>query len=78
MQVPLASITDRGSGPGVWILNEKASTISFRPVKVLRLSDEDAIVADGVHPGEEIVALGAHLLRDGQHVRATDEKAAIQ
>jgi RND family efflux transporter MFP subunit len=78
MQVPVASITDRGSGPGVWTLNERASTISFRPVKVLRLSDEDAIVANGVHPGEEIVALGAHLLRDGQQVRIVNEKAAIR
>ncbi len=77
-EVPIASVIDRGNGPGVWALNTKTSTVSFRPVKVLRLGDEDAVLADGVKPGEEVVALGAHLLSDGQHVRLADEKGAIQ
>jgi RND family efflux transporter MFP subunit len=77
-KVPIASIIDRGNGPGVWALNTKTSTVSFRPVKVLRLGDEDAVLADGVKPGEEVVALGAHLLSDGQHVRLADEKGSIQ
>jgi len=78
MQVPLASITDRGHGPGVWVLNKNTSTVSFRLVKVLRTDNEDATVPNGLQPGEEIVALGAHLLSDGQHVRVADNKAAIQ
>ena len=77
-EVPIASIIDRGNGPGVWTLNTKTSTVSFRPVKVLRLGDEDAVLADGVKPGEEVVALGAHLLSDGQHVRLADEEGSIQ
>jgi RND family efflux transporter MFP subunit len=76
MQVPIASITDRGHGTGVWVLDGKSSTVSFRPVKVVRLGEEDAILANGLHPGEEIVALGAHLLQDGQRVRIADEKLA--
>jgi RND family efflux transporter MFP subunit len=77
-KVPIASIIDRGNGPGVWALNTKTSTVSFRPVKVLRLGDEDAVLADGVKPGEEVVALGAHLLSSGQHVHVADEKGSIQ
>jgi len=77
-EVPIASIIDRGNGPGVWALNTKTSTVSFRPVKVLRLGDEDAVLADGVKPGEEVVALGAHLLSNGQHVHVADEKGSIQ
>jgi RND family efflux transporter MFP subunit len=77
-KVPIASIIDRGNGPGVWALNMKTSTVSFRPVKVLRLGDEDAVLADGVKPGEEVVALGAHLLSDGQHVRLADQRGSIQ
>ena len=78
MQVPLAAITDRGKGPGVWVVSEKSSTVAFRPVKVLRIDSEDAVIGDGVKPGEEIVALGAHLLSDGQHVRVAEEKAATR
>ena len=78
MQVPVAAITDRGNGSGVWVLNEKSSTVSFRAVKVFHMGEEDATLSDGVQPGERIVALGAHLLSDGQQVRVADEKAAIR
>ncbi|AXC14117.1 putative Co/Zn/Cd efflux system membrane fusion protein [Acidisarcina polymorpha] len=78
VEVPVAAITDRGRGPGVWVLNETSSTVSFRPVSVLHLEDEDATLSDGVKPGEEIVALGAHLLNEGQQVRVADEKAAAR
>ena len=78
MQVPLASITDRGQGPGVWVLNKATSTVSFRSVKVLLTDNEEATVANGLQPGDEIVALGAHLLSDGQRVRVAEAKAAIQ
>jgi multidrug efflux pump subunit AcrA (membrane-fusion protein) len=75
-EVPIAAITDRGNGPGVWVLNQKTSTVSFQRVKVLRLNEEYAILSEGVQPGEQIVALGAHLLSDGQQVRVADEKVA--
>jgi len=41
------------------------SSVSFRPVRIRRLNDEDAIVSSGVRPGEQIVALGAQLLHQG-------------
>jgi len=75
-QVPLGALTDRGNGPGVWVFNEKSSTVLFRRVKVLRLEAEDAILGGGVEPGERIVALGAHLLSEGQQVRVDDQRAA--
>jgi RND family efflux transporter MFP subunit len=78
LEVPIGSITDRGKGPGVWVLNGKSATVSFHPVKVLHLGEEDATVSDGVQPGDQIVALGAHLLSEGQQVRVIDEKAAAR
>jgi RND family efflux transporter MFP subunit len=78
LQIPIGSITDRGRGPGVWIFDEKSSTVSFHAVQVLRLDEEDAIVSSGLRPGEQIVALGAHLLSDGQQVRIENQKAAMQ
>ena len=74
--MPNASITDRGNGPGVWVYDRMASTVSFRPVKILRLSEENAYLKEGVHPGDEIVALGAHLLNPGQHVRIAAKETA--
>jgi RND family efflux transporter MFP subunit len=77
-EVPLGAVTDRGKGPGVWVFDEKSSTVSFRQVKVLRLEAEDAILSGGVQPGERIVALGTHLLSEGQQVRVEDQRAAIR
>ena len=78
LQVPIGSLTDRGKGPAVWVFDEKSSTVSFRPVKVLRLEAEDAVLSGGVQAGERIVALGTHLLSEGQRVRVEDQRAAIR
>src|SRR2546430_1502084 len=77
LQVPIASVLDRGKGPGIWLLNPSTSTVSFQPVQVRRLGEELATVSGNVHPGQQVVALGVHLLRDGQRVRV-ENKAAIQ
>ena len=74
--VPNAAVTDRGNGPGVWVVNRDASTVSFRPVEVIRLGEESTYVDAGIQPGEEIVALGAHLLTEGQHVRVAETATA--
>jgi len=76
MAVPLGAIEDEGRGPGVWIFNDGGSAVSFRPVHVLRLEAERAIVSDGVRVGDRIVALGAHQLHEGERVRAAPEAAA--
>jgi RND family efflux transporter MFP subunit len=72
LTVPNAAITDRASGPGVWILNRNNLTVSFRPVSISRIGEEDTYLNSGLTPGEEIVALGAHLLHEGQQVRVDE------
>jgi len=76
-QVPVASILDQGKGPGIWLLNPSISTVSFQPVQVRQLDEELATISGNLRPGQQVVALGAHLLRDGQRVR-TENKAEIQ
>jgi RND family efflux transporter MFP subunit len=77
MSVPLGAIDDEGRGPGVWIYEEAASSVSFRPVHVVQLADETAIVKSGVRMGEPIVALGGHFLYEGEHVRVTRYEADL-
>jgi multidrug efflux pump subunit AcrA (membrane-fusion protein) len=67
--VPNAAIIDRGNGPGVWIVDNATSTVTFRPVTILRLSEEETYLGGGLRTGEHIIALGAHLLTEGQHIR---------
>lgn len=69
LQIPASSIVDRGSGPGVWVLNQPTSTVSFQPVQVHQLDEELATVSGNLHQAQQIVALGVHLLHDGERVR---------
>jgi multidrug efflux pump subunit AcrA (membrane-fusion protein) len=69
LQVPIASVLDRGKGPGIWLLNPSTSTVSFQTVQVRRLDEELATISGNLHPGQQVVAVGVHLLRDGERVR---------
>jgi RND family efflux transporter MFP subunit len=75
--VPLGALTDEGKAAGVWVFDEKTSTVTFRPVQIDQLGVETAVLSSGVSVGERIVALGAHLLHDGQQVRAADAQASL-
>ena len=69
MQVPLAALYDAGKGPGVWRISAQPARVAWQPVKVLSVGEEAAQVTGEVKPGEKIVALGAHLLHEGEAVR---------
>ncbi len=53
----------------MWVLDPKLNRVSWRPVKVRGLGDDAASVAGDLRIGDRIVALGAHLLREGEQVR---------
>lgn len=75
VMVPLGAIDDRGNGPGVWIVDGQETTVSFRAVKLRQIDSEHAILSDGLHLGERVVAFGGHALHEGQKVRAIQQQA---
>ena len=75
--VPLGALTDEGQGSGVWVLDAKTSTVTFRPVRIDQLGAETAVLSSGLSVGEQIVALGAHLLDEGEHVRTSTAQANL-
>ncbi|OAN78614.1 efflux transporter periplasmic adaptor subunit [Sulfitobacter sp. EhC04] len=68
VQVPLGALHDDGQKTGVWILDGTTSTVHLHPVRIVRITDESAVVA-GLTPQDRVVALGAHLLQEGARVR---------
>jgi len=76
VQVPLGSLFDAGKGPGVWIIGGDPATVSWRPVVVRSLLDDGARVEGRIAPGDRVVALGAHLLREGEPVRVAGAAVA--
>src|SRR5688572_6721457 len=75
--VPLGAVSDEGKEAGVWVFDDKTSTVAFRPVRIDQVGAETAILSSGVSVGERIIALGAHLLYDGQRVRISGAQASL-
>ena len=75
VQVPISALFDAGKGPGVWVVSGEPTKVSWHPVSVKRLDDESARITGQLKQGDRIVALGAHLLREGAQVRV--EKQAV-
>ncbi len=73
VQVPSGAVYDRGNGPGVWIVDDK-SQVKFRAVEIGSLGQEEVIVTRGVDAGEKVVALGAHLLHEGQVIAQPNQE----
>jgi RND family efflux transporter MFP subunit len=78
ISIPLGALDDEGKGPGVWVLDVKKSRVSFHPVQVAEIGKEIAILSGGLTVGQQIVALGVHLLHQGERVRLADEGIAAQ
>ncbi|MFD9900271.1 efflux RND transporter periplasmic adaptor subunit [Mesorhizobium sp. NPDC059025] len=72
IQVPLGAVLDDGERTGVWVFESTTSTVHFRPVKLVRMSSEAAVIS-GLNSADPIVSLGAHLLQEGARVRSASE-----
>lgn len=77
LQVPLGALFDAGKGPGVWVIDGEPAKVSWRPVVLRRLDDDYARIAGQLKQGDRVVALGAHLLREGEAVRVARLDAAV-
>ena len=78
LQVPIAAIFDPGKGPGVWLVEGEAPRVTWRAVQIARLSDEAASIVGKLKAGDRVVALGAHLLHEGESVRPDSEVAPVR
>lgn len=66
-RVPLASISERGVGPRVWVFKE--GQVNSVAVSVLALDADSAHIRGPLGVGDHIVVLGTHLLSEGMAAR---------
>lgn len=69
LKIPLGSLLGRDKESGVWLINQKTQTVIWHPVIVKTVDDDYAYVIGNLHSGEQIVALGAHLLKQNEKIR---------
>lgn len=67
VKVPLAALIERGNGAEVWLV--ASGKVSSRKVKVHAYLEDGVLLDSGVSPGEQVVAVGAHRLAEGQSVK---------
>lgn len=67
-EIPVSALYDGGVGTSVWVINPDTSTLSRRLIDVAKLGSETALVSKGLKPGERILALGVHLVKEGERV----------
>jgi RND family efflux transporter MFP subunit len=72
VQVPLGAVLDDGRKTGVWTFDAATSTVRFRPVTLVRITSETAVLS-GLSSGDPVVSLGAHLLHEGARVRTASQ-----
>lgn len=77
LEVPIGAIFDSGKGSGVWVLEGRPTHVTWRPVKILSLSEDAARIEGNLKVNDQIVALGAHLLQEGKDVRVATSDAGI-
>lgn len=85
LQVPLGAVFDPGKGAGVWAITGHPAHVAWRSVKVLGLTYDTARIesaAGGLTIGDQVVALGAQLLHNGEEIRpvplATSTAAIVE
>jgi RND family efflux transporter MFP subunit len=76
VQVPIGAIFDSGRGAGVWLVQGDSPRVTWRPVQIASLSEDAASVRGNLKSGDQVVALGAHLLREGEQIRLAQAQAA--
>ncbi|MFA5958046.1 efflux RND transporter periplasmic adaptor subunit [Hyphomicrobium sp.] len=76
VEVPVGAVVDNGASSGVWLLDQQKQVVGFRPVTLAGVGEETALISNGVQVGDQVVALGARLLHDGDSVRVEGEETA--
>lgn len=77
LQVPMGALFDAGKGSGVWVIHGEPAKVFWQPVVVQHLDDDSARVTGQLKQGDRVVALGAHLLHDGEQVRVASQDVAM-
>lgn len=55
-------------GSAVWVWDKDSSTVRAQPIEVAGVQGSDLLVQSGLQPGQQVVAVGVHVLQEGQKV----------
>lgn len=68
IKLPTTALRQEGSGTAVWLYDAASGTVRSQPVQIATADGNEAVVAAGLQPGQQVVAAGVHVLSPGQKV----------
>lgn len=74
IRVPLSALLREGEQTVVWVFDPKSSTVQSAPVTIAGPNGNDALVSNGLAPGQVVVTAGAHLLQQGHKVKLLSDE----
>lgn len=68
IRLPLTALHEQQGRSAVWVFDPASSTVAARVVEIGGAEGNEALVASGLKPGEQVVTAGVHVLTPGQKV----------
>ncbi|WP_137166748.1 efflux RND transporter periplasmic adaptor subunit [Salinimonas lutimaris] len=76
--VPMSAVDTSGKEEfAVWLYDKQAGTVSYHPVELGVIRDENAQIVKGIEAGQFIVSAGIRQLQDGMQVRQFDSEKPV-
>lgn len=82
VSIPLSALAKKDDQPIVWTVDRTAETVHSRPVTVADFTADGVRIAEGLKPGDVVVAAGTQFMTEGLKVRlggeASQQSAAAE
>lgn len=73
VSIPLSALAKKDDQPIVWTVDRAAETVHSRPVKVADFTADGVRIAEGLNPGDIVVAAGTQFMTEGLKVKLGGE-----
>ncbi|MER9583410.1 efflux RND transporter periplasmic adaptor subunit [Mesorhizobium sp. M0276] len=73
VSIPLSALAEKDSQSIVWTVDRGADTVHARPVKVAKFAADGVRVAEGLKPGDVVVAAGTQFMAENLKVKLTGD-----
>jgi RND family efflux transporter MFP subunit len=74
--LPLSALFEKNGSPAVWVLDQRSSSLTLRPITVARYEANAVVIASGLIEGDIVVTAGVNTLTVGQKVRVAEATLA--
>ncbi|MER8612092.1 efflux RND transporter periplasmic adaptor subunit [Mesorhizobium sp. M1216] len=75
VSIPLSALAQKDSQSIVWTVDRSGGTVHAHPVKVAAFTSDGVSVADGLKPGDVVVAAGTQFMTENLKVKLTGDAA---